>query len=357
MGTTTAAGTTSRWTAWLPRKRKEAAPAADPAEPQDWQASIYGAVGEFLFGNRLDPTPDNYDLAFQYRAAINARLVEAVRTELATTGIVTADAAERIFADSAGPITASSLAAMAERIETQMANLTTISTTSGDDAEAFCTALEATCTRGDAVPDTILALTRSMISRTRVAEAQLRRSTKELNRMRASLREAQRFADVDSLTDLLNRRAFKRDLEKAMRRAREKPSPLTLAFCDVDNFKRLNDAHGHETGDRVLRFVAALMTQRFAKMGVVGRFGGEEFVIMLPKMDPREALAAVDACRAELADRQLYSATDRHLIGSVTFSAGLSVMRDGDEMADMLRRADEALYRAKNQGRNKVLMS
>ncbi len=355
MATRTPTETSSHWPAWLPRLggRPRAAPAK---EPVDWQTSTFGAVGDFLFGNRLDPTPDNYDLAFQYRAAVNARLVEAVRCELDTSGILTADAAERIFAESAGPITASSLAGMADRIEAQVTTLTTVSKASREDADAFCVALEESCA-GDAVaPDTILALTRSMISRTRVAEAQLRRSAKELTGLRATLREAQRFADVDSLTDLLNRRAFKRDLENAMRAARKDREPLALAFCDIDNFKRLNDAHGHETGDRVLRFVAALMAQRFAKVGLVGRFGGEEFVIMFPKMNPSDAFAAVDACRAELSQRRLYSATDRHLIGSITFSAGVAALLDGDGVADILRRADEALYRAKGEGRNLVLM-
>ena len=245
---------------------------------------------------------------------------------------------------------------MADRIEAQTTSLTAISKASGDDATAFCAALEATCSDGEGSPEMVLALTRSMISRTRVAEAQLRRSAKELAGLRATLREAQRFADVDSLTDLLNRRAFKRDLEGTMRQARDASQPLALAFCDIDNFKSLNDAHGHETGDRVLRFVAGLMAQRFAKIGLVGRFGGEEFVIMFPDMSQRAAFAAVDACRAELSQRRLYSATDRHLIGSITFSAGVAEMHDGDDVADILRRADEALYRAKNEGRNLVLM-
>jgi diguanylate cyclase len=320
--------------------------------PASWQERVFQEVGAFLFENSLDPTPDNYDLAFQFRAAQNHALVAAIRVELEAKGALSADAADRIFADHAGPVSADALARMADTIGAQADGLSGIAKRSGADAAAFQTALE------DAPdPGTVIDLTRAMITRTRAAEAELRKSTKELAGLRAHLAEAQHFADVDPLTELANRRAFKRDLETAIAGARAAGKPLSLAFCDIDHFKRVNDLHGHETGDRVLRFAAQLMVKDFSRTGTVGRFGGEEFVVMFPGVEVEAARAAVDKCRAAMADLPLYAASSGDRIGAVTFTAGVALLRDDESMADLLRRADETLYRGKAEGRNRVLIA
>ena len=323
---------------------------AATAKPASWQERVFNEVGSFLFGNKLDPTPDNYDLAFQFRAAQNHALVAAIRAELETKGALSADAADRIFEDHAGPISVDALAKMVADVGAHAEGLSGIAKKSGADAVAFGAALE---DAGDHA--TVMDLTRAMIQRTRAAEAELRKSTKELAGLRAHLAEAQHFADVDPLTELANRRAFKRELEKALAAADGKP--VSLAFCDIDHFKRLNDLHGHETGDRVLRFVAQLMAKHFSKSGMAGRFGGEEFVGMFPGLDAVAAQVIVDKCRAALAELPLYAASSGDRIGAVTFSAGVAELREGEDMADLLRRADETLYRAKAEGRNRVLVA
>lgn len=323
---------------------------------QTWQERVLSEIGTFLGANHLDPTPDNYDLAFQYLAAQNVALVNAIRTEIENKGILTVDAADRIFAANAGPVTADALAHIAAAIGAHVEGLSSIAKQSDHDATAFRTALEANIASG--APDTVavMDLTLSMVARTRAAEAGLRKSTRELAGLRAHLAEAQHFADVDPLTELANRRAFKRELEREITACRLQGKPLSLAFCDIDNFKRLNDLHGHETGDRVLRFVAQLMAKQFARKGTVGRFGGEEFVVMFPGLDPQTAGHAVDKCRAALAELPLYAATTGDRIGSVSFTAGVAVIEEAETMPDILRRADELLYRGKAAGRNRILV-
>jgi diguanylate cyclase len=323
---------------------------------QTWQERVFTEVGSFLSANHLDPTPDNYDLAFQYCAAQNMALVNAIRCEIENKGMLTVDAADRIFNENGGPVSVDALAAMAENIGTQMAGLSGIAQQSGQDAAEFRNALEANIADGAPDAAAVMDLTLSMVVRTRAAEAELRKSTRELAGLRAHLAEAQHFADVDPLTELANRRAFKRDLERAIVECREKAQPLALAFCDIDHFKRLNDLHGHETGDRVLRFVAQLMAKQFGRKGTVGRFGGEEFVVMFPGCDPDAAGRAVDKCRAALADLPLYAASTGDRIGAVSFTAGVTMLAEGEGMADILRRADELLYRGKAEGRNRVLI-
>ena len=318
-----------------------------------WQDTVFTDVGRFLADNTLDPTPENYDLAYQIHASGNTRLKAAVEAEIAATGRLDSDAVERIVAETCVTLGVDTVARMAKAVEDQAVGLTSIARQSKHDARSFQTALEAS--RNFGTHEHVLELTTRMATRAHDAEMRLRAVETELTGLRSTLAEAQRVADVDPLTELPNRRAFKRDLEAAIERASNKGTALSLAFCDIDHFKRVNDTHGHETGDRVLRFVAALLAKTFEGSGCVGRFGGEEFVIMMPTAigDARDA---VDACRAQLAERHLYAATDGASIGTITFSAGVTTLGHGDGTAELLRRADDALYRAQNDGRDRVVV-
>jgi diguanylate cyclase len=321
--------------------------------PSTWQQTMFADIGDFLSSNNLDPTPDHYDLVYQYRSSVNARLTDAVRGEIEKSGALSSEAAERIFVECAGPVTADALAQYTARIGVQMDGLSRIVDQTGRDASKFCEDLESTAL-GER--ETLLRLSAEMVARTRVAEAQLRQTSAELTNLRETLAEAQHDADTDPLTELPNRRAFKRELETAIEENRRKKKPLSLAFCDLDQFKRINDEYGHEAGDRVLRYVARKLRNDFSKIGVIGRFGGEEFVVMFPNHNLKAAHAAIDNCRQELAARHLYTASDKSSLGSVTFSAGVTTMIEGDGSAELLRRADEALYRGKAAGRNCVML-
>ncbi len=334
--------------------REKSADGAGQGESLTWQQKVFADVGDFLSANNLDPTPDHYDLVYQFRSSANARLTTAVQTEIEKTGVLSHDAAERIYLECAGPVTAESLADYSNRIGVQMDGLSRIVDQTGRDATKFCADIEASSAQGE--HETLLKLSAEMVSRTRVAEAQLRKTSSELASLRKTLAEAQRDADTDPLTELPNRRAFKRELEAAIDENRRKKRPLSLAFCDLDHFKKINDVHGHDAGDRVLRYVARKLREDFSDQGVVGRFGGEEFVVMLPNCTLKAAFAAIDTCRAELSSRHLYTATDQTSIGFVSFSAGVTTMVEGDGSADLLRRADEALYRGKAAGRNCVTL-
>jgi len=321
--------------------------------PRTWQQTIFADVGEFLQRNRLDPTPNNYDLAYQFRAAHNANLVGAIRDEIERNGALDTDAAERIFAESGAQVSVEALSELAENIEAQANGLTRIVRQSAGHAKEFSTALERHNASDDNL-DSIIELTRTMVARTRLAESQLRHAQKQLSGLRTNLVAAQRAADVDPLTDLPNRRAFKRDLEGMISKTRTGNRMLSLGFCDIDYFKQFNDKYGHEVGDRVLRYVAAALAHAFKDKGMVGRFGGEEFLVALPGLNLTEARNAIDGVRQQLSSRVLYSSTDETQLGSVTFSAGVTTMTEGDNSAELLRRADEALYCAKAAGRNCV---
>ncbi|WP_108445501.1 sensor domain-containing diguanylate cyclase [Halomonas denitrificans] len=157
------------------------------------------------------------------------------------------------------------------------------------------------------------------------------------------------LAHHDELTSLLNRRAGLGLLEEEIRRSRRYGTPLCVASCDLDHFKRVNDRHGHAVGDQVLREAAELMQATMRRHDHVIRLGGEEFLLLLPGVAQEEATQAVERLRERLASTPIAAAR----IG-LTLSAGIAQLVDGETAEALLERADRALYGAKHAGRNQV---
>ncbi|HVT66895.1 MAG TPA: GGDEF domain-containing protein [Trebonia sp.] len=162
-------------------------------------------------------------------------------------------------------------------------------------------------------------------------------------------------ARTDPKTGMLNAGAWQEEAGLAIDRARRHPGPLAVLLADVDHFKRVNDQHGHLTGDEVLRTLAAEMSQQVRESDLVGRFGGEEFAILLA------GATADEACR--VAERIRRAAGAVTVLGtgavvSVTISIGVAVLGShGTELNDLLDAADKALYRAKRHGRDQVCLA
>ena len=173
--------------------------------------------------------------------------------------------------------------------------------------------------------------------------------------IRANQEELERIANLDSLTHIPNRRAVLRKLEDAMAYVRRYHEDLCVIMLDLDNFKIVNDTYGHVTGDDVLEKVASVMRRRLRETDTVGRYGGDEFLIILPKADATAAETAAERLRETLA------ATEMTYTGSpifrITVSQGLTCYKPGDDSSSLIARADEALYKAKQNGRNRVATS
>jgi diguanylate cyclase len=150
-------------------------------------------------------------------------------------------------------------------------------------------------------------------------------------------------ARTDSLTQVSNRLAFDEELNSSVERLKRYQTPFSLCILDIDHFKKFNDEHGHLFGDEVLRQISKLLSENSRQNDFVGRYGGEEFVLILPETSLPKASLIIDRFR-EMAQTNL----------SITFSAGLSEALIGDPPELIVARADEALYTAKNAGRNRV---
>lgn len=200
----------------------------------------------------------------------------------------------------------------------------------------------------------VLDLSRAMLARIEQVETAMARSEAEIERLRTSLAKARSEADVDHLTRLPNRRAFERRLVSAALDAQTNGEPLSLAFCDVDHFKAINDRHGHAAGDRVLCALAASFAEAAGDGCFVARHGGEEFVLLFHGLAKQAARDRLDAIRRAQAARVLMNRDTGQPFGRITFSAGVAEVTEDPDIRSALARADAALYRAKQQGRNRV---
>lgn len=165
-----------------------------------------------------------------------------------------------------------------------------------------------------------------------------------------SLAEAREVACIDPLTGALNRRGFDKACQRELARARRSGSRLALAHIDLDDFKRVNDTLGHQAGDQVLVHLVGLLHRSMRPSDVLCRFGGEEFVLMLPVKAVEEAAAAVSRLLNEFS-AQIIPGADC----AMTFSAGVVVQGLDESLAQAIGRADAATYAAKRAGKNCVV--
>jgi diguanylate cyclase (GGDEF)-like protein len=168
--------------------------------------------------------------------------------------------------------------------------------------------------------------------------------------------ELRQTARRDTLTQMPNRLAILEQLSDELERARRQHTPLSIAMLDLDHFKQINDSHGHLVGDDVLRHCADHLQQRLRRNDSIGRYGGEEFLLVLPGTDASGALELVDQLRQSLTQQP--AQIDGKSI-ALSFSAGIygSTSPAGEDITGMLLKADAALYRAKHAGRNTQVLA
>lgn len=180
-------------------------------------------------------------------------------------------------------------------------------------------------------------------------QRQLLRANRELKRNEATIQE---LMHTDSLTGIGNRRRLDEALAAEVERSRRYQHPLCLLIADLDHFKDVNDRHGHLVGDQILKQFALLLRGHCRQTDLAARFGGEEFVILLPATSLESAAACAERIRRQLDAQPLVKA-----VGRITASFGVAMLAGGETGEDLLRRADQALYRSKKEGRNRVTQS
>ena len=318
---------------------------------------LYKAIGDFLAAHGLWPTPDNYALihalfaneASPAAAAVKAATADGLRLSQRDADKIKSEIGiEASTPPRPGSIDTALLAAAVQQVEA----FASIVETQRADAQSYGADLQAGADRLEAGEggsiSVLIEVTRAMAERTKTVERQLTAARDETQALREKLAEAGEEARCDPLTRLPNRRAFEEKL-KAFEAA---GAAVSLAICDIDHFKRINDKYGHPVGDRVIRVVADTLRDKCAG-NMVARIGGEEFVVLFEGIPPAEGARILDEARETLGARHFKVRETDAPIGKVTFSAGVAcTKRKADEPA--IARADALLYEAKNGGRNQV---
>jgi diguanylate cyclase len=173
----------------------------------------------------------------------------------------------------------------------------------------------------------------------------------EAQGFREHLEEQRQKALIDPLTGLPNRAAWSERLEHEIKQWQQHGNTLSLAMLDLDHFKRINDNYGHLAGDKVLKIIATVLRKRLRGSDFIARFGGEEFVLLLPATPPAVGAKLLETLRAAIEACPFHFKGERV---TITISMGLATFRAGEHSDLVLKRADQALYRAKNAGRNRV---
>jgi diguanylate cyclase (GGDEF)-like protein len=170
-------------------------------------------------------------------------------------------------------------------------------------------------------------------------------------------RKTEELARVDDLTGIANRRHFMEISSRLLETCRRSEMPVSVVMLDVDHFKRINDRHGHLAGDAVLRHVAGLLSGCLRRSDVLGRYGGEEFAVILPHTPPDKAFRVAEKIREKVRDNpvRIHDGAVIH----VTLSAGVLGVESaaGFPLEQLMKRADDALYEAKRSGRNRVFLA
>lgn len=185
-------------------------------------------------------------------------------------------------------------------------------------------------------------------------KTRLEDSSKQIQSLRSSLTEVEEVVLRDPLTGAGNRRLFDVTMEKAIQDGEQKSAPLSLIMCDIDHFKRVNDAFGHQVGDELIKMFARVIEGGVREHDTVIRYGGEEFAVILPMTEQETARTIAERIRRQFETKRLTIRETNQKIGQLTASFGVAQYRPGDDADTLVQRADAKLYDAKSSGRNCV---
>lgn len=317
-------------------------------------------INAFLAAHHLEVTAHTLAIAHSYLSSADPHLVRLIDRQVQARKPVTIDWLDEVFVRSGSDEEIKTLADLMQRLETSIDEFGKTSQDAHKATSAYHSALEEhvgeleQVTAAGVVISELASIAKVMLRRTRDIEKQMLRSEAQTRALKRRLEEARRSAEEDHLTGLPNRRAFETRFEQEYREAFAAAEPLCIAFCDIDHFKLVNDSHGHDAGDRVLKLVADNLAKISNDRCHVARHGGEEFVLLFRDTPVAQAHAKLDQLREALAARRLVNRATEQPFGQITFSGGVADAFAYPDRRSALKAADTALYRAKQSGRNRI---
>lgn len=307
--------------------------------------------------------PKNYTIWYEYLTESNPDLVRRVNELMEADGKFTDKIASEIYSDFFTYEKESKAIQETNRIvqksmDTVMVNLNSTTgdfATYGEQLSDFATKADGlSVTELQDVIGEIVSQTTTMSENAKNLNSSLDSASKEISDLRKLLGEVQKEALTDGLTGIANRKSFDAALAKATAMSMETNTPTCLVLSDIDHFKKFNDTHGHPFGDQVLKLVARTLTGGVGRTATAARYGGEEFGIILPNTELDEAVDLANDLRTAVSSKKLVKRSTGENVGKITMSFGVALYTPREDAMTYINRADEALYAAKNAGRNQV---
>jgi len=327
------------------------------------------ALAEIALGQirtlRHSANPRNYEIWYVYATGYNAPLNEIINETLSRNGRLSQSELDHLYESYLAHLkTSDRIDKVGARVVGEIDDLMDMitdalgRTASYDATLAGADQRLASATSHDQLVDIIGALansTKEMRETNRGLEERLTLSKDEISGLQHSLEVIRAESLTDPLTGLGNRKYFDRMIETTVQTGLATKQPLSLLMFDIDHFKSFNDSYGHLTGDQVLRLVGMTLKQAIKPQDIAARYGGEEFAVVLPNTSLQHALTVADHIRLAVTAKELKKKSTGEILGRVTISVGLSMLRAGDDTDALIERADTCLYAAKRNGRNKVV--
>lgn len=205
------------------------------------------------------------------------------------------------------------------------------------------------------IVDKMIVETKKLVKSGRRLQTRMKISADDLKQLNQELEKSQKEAQTDTLTGLINRRGLEKRFELERIRAKQNDSPFSIILLDVDHFKSVNDKFGHLVGDSLLRGLAQLLIAYLRRNDIAVRYGGEEFLILLPETQLEGATAVANKIQKTLRSKEWKLKDTGESMGKITVSMGVSQYAINEKEEDLIKRADDALYKAKNNGRDRIL--
>ncbi|MCB1392427.1 MULTISPECIES: GGDEF domain-containing protein [unclassified Nitrobacter] len=314
---------------------------------------------------RQAAVPRNYEVWYVYAAGYNCSLNRIINEMLARNGTLSDADLEHIYDTYLSPIrTTEHIDKVGARVINEIDQVMVLITGARSMTAGFGDSLKDAAEKLDAadshkqiksVIQALMKSTREMQDANKALEDRLELSKTEIHNLQHSLEAIRAESMTDPLTGLGNRKYFDRAVADAVALAASEGEPLSLLMFDIDHFKSFNDNYGHLTGDQVLRLVAMSLKQNIKGQDITARYGGEEFAVVLPSTALKQALTVADHVRRAVMAKELKKKSTGEILGRVTISIGVSMLRPGDTPDSLMERADACLYAAKRSGRNRAV--
>ena len=314
---------------------------------------------------RQTAIPRNYEIWYVYATGYNAALNKIINETLARCGTLSEADLEQIYETYLSHIkTSDRIDQVGARVIGEIDDVMRLITEAHGVASSYDASLSGasekltTANNPDqikAIVETLMKSTYEMRNTNKALENRLALSKTEITGLQHSLEAIRAESLTDPLTGLGNRKYFDRSIEMAVQTALANGEPLSLLMFDIDHFKSFNDSYGHLTGDQVLRLVGMSLKQTIKGQDITARYGGEEFAVVLPNTALRQALTVADHIRRAIMAKELKKKSTGEILGRVTISVGVSMLKPDDDTDSLIERADACLYAAKRAGRNRVI--